>query len=139
MEQEVLDRRLEKGIEKKNIADIVMDWRGTPFIDKEYQFPLHKYFDFSSYLKGGVDFVSIEEEVIGYPLMAKGEYVIANPKTLSPQLDWERISSQGWSLSEFEDTLTTNHKLDIPLAVLDYKGYFYFQPINSSKYNFNKT
>ncbi|QNO13713.1 hypothetical protein HYG86_02540 [Alkalicella caledoniensis] len=127
LSEEEYTKKITTGIKKKNMADIVIDWYGTPFIDTELQIPINKYMqlDDGTFLNGPLEYVKYNEDYIGYPLIAKPEMLIANLEIIEQFEDIIGIAVNGWTFEELEkllsDIKSTNKK---PMNVMDYKGVF---------------
>ncbi|WP_350342636.1 hypothetical protein PRVXT_001886 [Proteinivorax tanatarense] len=122
MEESTFNRRVEKAAKQNKMADVVIDWNGTPFLDKESQFPLENYIDFNeSFLTGAVDYVkSHDGSVLAYPIIAKGEYLVVNNNYIGEE---EEISKGGWDFQKFEETLK-GISSEKQMHVMDYQGFF---------------
>ncbi|WP_091350328.1 ABC transporter substrate-binding protein [Anaerobranca gottschalkii] len=117
---------IEKGIKNKNMADIVIDWLGTPFIDLEMQIPVNKYLDLQQrFLSGTIDYVAYNQKHLAYPLIAIPNMLIGNLELLEEFEDIIQIAIEGWSLEEFVDFIKKVDNLGkYPVNVFDYRGNF---------------
>lgn len=127
LEEEEYLEAIEKGIRNNKMADIVIDWLGTPFVDLEMQMPVHKYHSLTEedYLKGTLDYVTYNDRFVAYPLIAIPNLLIGNQDILAECVNVIEIAVEGWSLEEFTDTIIKMKNIcSYPVTVFDYKGSF---------------
>ncbi|SHK03081.1 ABC-type glycerol-3-phosphate transport system, substrate-binding protein [Anaerobranca californiensis DSM 14826] len=117
---------IEKGIKTKNMADIVIDWLGTPFIDVEMQIPVNRYVDLQqSFLPGTIEYVTYNQKHLAYPLIAIPNMLIGNLNLLEEFEDIIEIATLGWSLEEFVDFIKRVDKSGKQgVNVFDHRGNF---------------
>ncbi|WP_353894206.1 hypothetical protein PRVXH_000989 [Proteinivorax hydrogeniformans] len=119
MEEETFSRRVKRGAKQNKMADIIIDWHGTPFVDKANQFPLEKYLNFEEdFLAGATRYVTGQEGVLAYPILANGEYIVANRDLLE---DVDKVAEEGWGFTEFTESFKSASQ---EMYVIDYQGYF---------------
>lgn len=127
LEEEEYLEAIEKGIRNNKMADIVIDWLGTPFIDLNMQMPVHKYHSLTEeeYLKGTIEYVTYKDGIVAYPLIAIPNLLIGNQEILDEYVNVIEIAVEGWSLEHFIDTITKMKDIcQYPVSVFDYKGSF---------------
>lgn len=127
LSEEEYINKINQGSKRNNMADIVIDWFGTPFMDLHMQIPLSNYLDISdeTFLDGTVEYVIHDGVHIGYPLIAKPEVLIGNLKLLEEFEDIIGIAVDGWTFEEFEQLLVKMKAKNIqPVNVMDYMGVF---------------
>ena len=127
LSQEEYIENIKTGMKKNNMADIVIDWFGTPFIDTKLQIPINRYLqiDDTIFLNGPIDYVKWNDDYIAYPLIAKPELLIANLEIIEEFEDIIGIAMDGWTFEEFEELLNgIKSKGKKPIHVFDYKGVF---------------
>ncbi len=127
LEKEEYIEAINKGIKNNNMADVVIDWFSTPFMDLELQIPIGKYLEMNDtvLLKGTLNYVTHGQEIVAYPLVARPEMLIANLEIIEEFEDIIEISMGGWTFDKFYETLTRIKQSKwYPLNVLDHNGRF---------------
>lgn len=127
LDEEDYLKKIARGARDGKMADIVIDWLGTPFIDLDMQIPVHKYHDLTeeNYLKGAIEYVTYKDEIIAYPLIAIPNLLIGNKELLEEYANFAKIAEEGWSLEHFVNTITKmKTTVKYPVIVFDHMGGF---------------